>query len=332
MIKMKIGDHIHIDDDTIKRFDDAAQSRSRIIDDLKKGKIQNIIKEEPKARIESRKKRLKEDFPDLTIERLIAGNDLMPFYFLERGKRRGEAVCRIEIIDEMDNTLGYGTGFMVSPTLLMTNNHVLSKPDHARNSLAQFNYEELEKRKPKQVIHFKLDPNKFFYTDKKLDFTLVYVNPKSTDDQESLDKFGYLKLIKESGKAVIGEYVTIIQHPSGNYKQIALRENRVIQIFPEFVHSLTDTEPGSSGSPVFNDQWDVVSLHHSGVPQRNERGEILTVDGQIYREGMGDDKINWIANESIRISGIIAHLEGAQIPAQQKEYLDDFLKIVKNNQ
>jgi endonuclease G, mitochondrial len=57
----------------------------------------------------------------------MAGNDLMPFYFLERGKRRAEAVYRIEIIDEMDNTLGYGTGFMVSPTLLMTNNHVLSQ-------------------------------------------------------------------------------------------------------------------------------------------------------------------------------------------------------------
>jgi endonuclease G len=54
----------------------------------------------------------------------------------------------------MDNTLGYGTGFMVSPTLLMTNNHVLSKSDHARNSLAQFNYEELEKRKPKTSYTF----------------------------------------------------------------------------------------------------------------------------------------------------------------------------------
>jgi V8-like Glu-specific endopeptidase len=32
----------------------------------------------------------------------------------------------------------------------------------------------------------------------------------------------------------------------------------------KIVQYLTDTEPGSSGSPVFNSQWQVVALHHSG--------------------------------------------------------------------
>ena len=31
-------------------------------------------------------------------------------------------------------------------------------------------------------------------------------------------------------------------------------------------HYSTDTEAGSSGSPVFNDQWEVVALHHSVKP------------------------------------------------------------------
>ena len=30
------------------------------------------------------------------------------------------------------------------------------------------------------------------------------------------------------------------------------------------VQYLTDTLPGSSGSPVFDEQWNVVALHHSG--------------------------------------------------------------------
>ena len=30
------------------------------------------------------------------------------------------------------------------------------------------------------------------------------------------------------------------------------------------VQYLTDTMPGSSGSPVFNAAWEVVALHHSG--------------------------------------------------------------------
>ena len=30
------------------------------------------------------------------------------------------------------------------------------------------------------------------------------------------------------------------------------------------VQYVTSTLPGSSGSPVFNDEWDVIALHHAG--------------------------------------------------------------------
>jgi V8-like Glu-specific endopeptidase len=30
------------------------------------------------------------------------------------------------------------------------------------------------------------------------------------------------------------------------------------------VHYRAPTEGGSSGSPVFNDQWEVIALHHKG--------------------------------------------------------------------
>ncbi len=32
------------------------------------------------------------------------------------------------------------------------------------------------------------------------------------------------------------------------------------------VRYTTDTEPGSSGSPCFNQNWELVALHHSGDP------------------------------------------------------------------
>lgn len=94
-----------------------------------------------------------------------------------------------------------------------------------------------------------------------------------------------LHLISEKGKILEGEYVSIIQHPNGGPKAVTVRENKVSSIFDDFVHYLTDTEPGSSGSPVFNDQWVVVALHHSGVPDPNKKNA-------------------WIANEGIRISSI----------------------------
>lgn len=173
---------------------------------------------------------------------------------------------------------------MIAPGILMTNHHVLDSAESAQYSIAQFNYQDDEHFMPCPVYHFVLDPKKFFITDKKLDFTMVAIKEISTNGK-SLQDFGFIQLIPQEGKIMEGEYVSIIQHPKGGPKSITIRENQVKFIFEDYLHYLTDTEPGSSGSPVFNDQWVAVGLHHSGVPDPN-------------------NKKKWIANEGIRISSI----------------------------
>ncbi len=59
---------------------------------------------------------------------------------------------------------------------------------------------------------------------------------------------------------------------------------------------------------MFNDQWEVVALHHSGVPKRDEQNRILARGGGIWSSEMGDQWIDWIANEGARISKLIAHI------------------------
>ena len=59
---------------------------------------------------------------------------------------------------------------------------------------------------------------------------------------------------------------------------MALRQNQVVDIFDLYVTYQTDTATGSSGAPVFNDQWDVVALHHSGVPEIRD-GKWMTLTG-----------------------------------------------------
>ncbi len=77
-------------------------------------------------------------------------------------------------------------------------------------------------------------------------------------------QYGKLELTEINLKS--GEYVNIVQHPGGMPKQIALYHNVVVFSDPaDFrVQYLTDTLPGSSGSPVFDSEWRVVAMHHAG--------------------------------------------------------------------
>ena len=72
-----------------------------------------------------------------------------------------------------------------------------------------------------------------------------------------LAEFGFNRLTDDEGEGVVGDFVTIVQHPRGEKKQIALRENRIVDVLDSFLHYEADTEPGSSGSPVFDDRWQV---------------------------------------------------------------------------
>ena len=37
----------------------------------------------------------------------------------------------------------------------------------------------------------------------------------------------------------------------------------------------SDTAPGSSGSPVFNNEWQLIALHSAGVAKKNDRGDYV---------------------------------------------------------
>jgi len=91
----------------------------------------------------------------------------------------------------------------------------------------------------------------------------------------------------------VNDYVNIIQHPGGLPKQIALYHNIVTFVGGARVQYLTDTLPGSSGSPVFDSRWRVVALHHSG--------------GYLTEPG-SDRKRVFFRNEGIHINAILRGL------------------------
>lgn len=242
------------------------------------------------------------------LERIIQGNDLVSINYLARGMLASRAICRIQLRDGGQNVLGFGTGFLVGPSVLMTNHHVFARALEARNSVADFDFELDVKGKERSTVHFGFDPDRLFHANRELDFAVVAVQPRSQDGGRELKEWGWLPLDGRPGKADPGEYLSIIQHPAGERKQVVVRENKLLKFDGDVLWYATDTVGGSSGSPVFNRFWQVVALHHSGVPRKDSKGRWLTTDGRVWDESIDERLIDWIANEGIRISSIVRHL------------------------
>ena len=95
-----------------------------------------------------------------------------------------------------------------------------------------------------------------------------------------------------------------------------LRENQLGARAQTALHYVADTEPGSSGSPVFNVMWDVVALHHWGCPRRD------LVDG-------AGRPLKKTVNEGIRISAIVSDLNTRKtsLVAQAREFVNEALTL-----
>jgi V8-like Glu-specific endopeptidase len=242
--------------------------------------------------------------PDAVLERILGTNDLMGVAFLEEGLRVSRTIARIWVNVSGGQAAAFGTGFMVSSRLLMTNHHVLENASSARSSLAEFNYQRRNDGTLLPSSVFQLDPDTFFYSNQDLDYAVVAVRASDATGR-ALSDFGNNLLSEDEGKAIAAQWGNIIQHPSGEPKQVSLRENQIIDVLTNFLHYKTDTAPGSSGAAVFNDRWEIFALHHSGVPAKMPDGRPMAIDGQPWRPEMGEDRIKWIANEGVRISCII---------------------------
>jgi endonuclease G len=152
--------------------------------------------------------------------------------------------------------------------------------------------------------------------DEGLDFAIIGVQSKDVTGRTDISEMGYLVMNGEKGKIGKSDFASIIQHADGKLKTIALHKNEVTDIDkPDSIEYMTDTSVGSSGSPVFNDQWQVIALHSAGVPKKNANGDYLDKDDHIIvpQNGKIDgSRVVWLSNRRIRISSIMANLKTNQ--------------------
>jgi V8-like Glu-specific endopeptidase len=215
------------------------------------------------------------------LEKIIAENTLRPISFLQQGLHVSKSVAYISVRTSQKSWSG--TGFLVAKNLLLTNNHVLPTSNLLPSIIVRFNYEDNFQGEAQINDEYRPKTNGIFHTNQALDYTLIEL------DKEPGEKWNWLQL--QHNGISSDSRVNIIQHPLGQPKQISLQNNFVQYIGGNVVQYITSTLQGSSGSPVFNDAWEVVALHHAG-------GNILepTTQQRYFR------------NEGILIESILADL------------------------
>lgn len=232
--------------------------------------------------------------PTDVFEKIIGENTLRPIAFLAQGLKVAHSVAYIGVRTSEESWSG--TGFLATSNLLVTNNHVIPNTDVLTNTLFRFNYEENFSGEAQTPSEYRAKSKGIFHTNKDLDYTIVEL------EGEPGIKWGCLLLAARNIRP--NSRVNIIQHPMGRPKQISFQNNFVEYVGRNAVQYVTSTLPGSSGSPVFNDRWEIVALHHAG-------GNMLEATTQR----------RYFRNEGIWIGSILADL-----PDELREKLVNYTK------
>jgi hypothetical protein len=230
----------------------------------------------------------------LLVESIIKEANYLPAWFLRVGSQQARSVCKIETtgVDYQGRPTSWcGTGFLVAKDILLTNHHVLNSREVAAKAVCIFGYELDVDGTQMPTKTLRLAPDRLFLTSPvdELDFTFVCV------DGQPGDELGFIQLDRAFFKIFDRECANIIQHPNGEFKSVVLQENRVVSQNELYLHYISDTEGGSSGSCVFNNLWKAAALHHAT--------RIATPE-----EANSGDGIQYV-NEGIKLSAIATRLE-----------------------
>jgi V8-like Glu-specific endopeptidase len=228
------------------------------------------------------------------LERILGVEGYVPLAWYRTGLQRCRAVARIQT----DYGDGLGTGFLVSgpdlhpdlpPLVVVTNGHVVPEelePDEAVVAFHGLDDDPGRQARFRVVRQWWYQPS----ADRGLDTTILELDGYPADVAPTpLAKGLPAKPLQHRRAYVIG-------HPGGSAQpQFSLQDNILIDYDHRVLRYRSPTEGGSSGSPVFDDEWRLIGLHHAGgirMPALNRAGgtyaanEGITIDA--IRGGLAD--------------------------------------------
>jgi V8-like Glu-specific endopeptidase len=154
-----------------------------------------------------------------------------------------------------------GSGSFISKSgLLLTNNHVLGAEECPREGCSfelSFDHQRGEPSSDAREV-FGVPVN----VDVGLDMAVLQVYEDASQRRE-LSTPSFLRFSAQSAKALIGTHVSAVGHPLGRLKKWS--SGVVIDADGGWFESTVFSLPGSSGSPMLDDDGQIVGLLHRGT-------------------------------------------------------------------
>lgn len=240
--------------------------------------------------------------PNENLESVFGTTTFRAYQWYRKGFERCSAVGWIG----KDTGQGFGTGFLMKgadlhPELkdqivLMTNAHVVSDdPDRNAGSLLPSKaFLKLEVLDP--VRTFPIDKVYWCSSRYDLDVSILLFNKNVGKELEKLtrDILFYEPATKFAPGSVSDSRIYVIGHPGGGGLKFSLQDNIFLNKHGDFLHYRTPTIGGSSGSPVFDDDWDLIGIHHAGSKEMRK----LNSESGTYE-----------ANEGILMQSVLKELK-----------------------
>ena len=258
---------------TLRQFEEVWQldnnnpEQSRVLQVLRAALLRlkggNITSDNPQSDI----KIIDDLLNDKSFEGIFGEERFKNLKWLRTGFERAKCVCKFN--DQFGDT--FGTGFLVrskdlhlsidNEWVVLTNSHVISNDEREQRG-------DPKAHPPEKVrIQFEAgnEPEREFAIDRiiatspreKLDFSVLTLTEHG-DFSDPYPVAENLPLLNDEQR------IYVIGHPRGGQLSFSLYDNKLIDYEVPKVHYRSPTLGGSSGSPVFNQEWGLIGLHHAG--------------------------------------------------------------------
>jgi len=208
---------------------------------------------------------------------------------LQRLYELAPSVCRLVV--DIHGKGQNGSAFRIADDLLLTNWHVLHNRhtgSMATTVTAEFGYEDDGRGGVLTATAIACDVASIV-TDQADDWAVIRPQQPLQDGWPILELSAAVDPVNE-------ESAYIVQHPLGDRKRLGYVRNQISDFDDRVLHYLTDTQEGSSGSPVFDAAGRLIGLHHVGGTPQDVIGRV-----PISK------------NEGIRIPRVVAGLQAQNV-------------------